>query len=280
MKVNATPRTTTRTLQLRGQDLRVGIRPGSRSGTPLLLCSGIGISFEVFDLLVDALDSDIEIIRVDVPGVGGSPDRLIPYSFPELASLLAAVLDQLGYPEVDVLGFSWGGALAQQFAIQCRNRCRRLILISTSTGMLSIPGSPEALTRMLTPQSITADNAASLLYDEIGPHGDEVRRLFRNTQIAASGLGYLYQLVAMSCWTSLPFLALIRQPTLVIGGDADPIVPVANARLLANLIPHAVLHTFPGGHIEPLASPGEFSRLISGFLLGGIDAPEGFVPRS
>jgi poly(3-hydroxyalkanoate) depolymerase len=266
VKVNAKPRTTTRTLNLCGQDVRVGIRPGSGSGTPLLLCSGIGISFEVFDLLVDALDPDIEIIRVDVPGVGGSPDRLLPYSFPELAGLIAAILDRLGYAKVDVLGFSWGGALAQQFAVQHRDRCRRLILVSTSTGMLSIPGSPDALSRMLTPQSITADDAASLLYDEVGLHGDEVRRLFRNTQIAASGLGYLYQLVAMSCWTSLPFLRLIRQPTLVIGGDADPIVPVANARLLADLIPHALLHTFAGGHIEPLASPAEFSAMISGFL--------------
>ena len=273
MKVNATPRTTTRTLNLCGQDVRVGIRPGNRSGTPLLLCSGIGISFEVFDLLVDALDPALEIIRVDVPGVGGSPDRLIPYSFPELAGLLLAMLDRLGYDKVDVLGFSWGGALAQQFAVQCGERCRRLILISTSTGMLSIPGSPEVLSRMLTPQGLTVADAASLMYDEVGLHGDEVRRLFRKTQIAASGLGYLYQLVAMSCWTSLPFLQLIRQPTLVIGGDADPIVPVANARLLADLIPHAVLHTFAGGHLEPLASPGGFSKLISVFLTSEVVAP-------
>ena len=273
MKVNATPRTTARTLNLCGQDIRVGIRPGNGSGTPLLLCSGIGISFEVFDLLVEALDPDLEIIRVDVPGVGGSPDRLLPYSFPELAGLLAGVLDRLGHAKVDVLGFSWGGALAQQFAVQCRDRCRRLILVSTSTGMLSIPGNPDVLSRMLTPQSITVDEAASLLFDQAGRRGDEVRQLFRTTQIAASGLGYLYQLVAMSCWTSLPFLQLIRQPTLVIGGDSDPIVPVANARLLADLIPHAVLHTFAGGHIEPLASPREFTRLISAFLSSEATAP-------
>jgi len=273
VKVNATPRTTTRTLHLCGQDIRVGIRPGNGSGTPLLLFSGIGISFEVFDLLVDSLDPDLEIIRVDVPGVGGSPDRFFPYSFPELAGLLAAILDQLGHSKVDVLGFSWGGALAQQFAVQCRDRCRRLILVSTSTGMLSIPGNPDVLSRMLTPQSITVDEAASLLFDQAGRRGDEVRQLFRTTQIAASGLGYLYQLVAMSCWTSLPFLQLIRQPTLVIGGDSDPIVPVANARLLADLIPHAVLHTFAGGHIEPLASPREFTRLISAFLSSEATAP-------
>jgi poly(3-hydroxyalkanoate) depolymerase len=275
VKVNATQRTITRTLNLCGQDIRIGIRPGRKSGTPLLLCSGIGVSFEVFDLLVDALDPDLEIIRVDMPGVGGSPDRLLPYSFPELAGLLAAMLDRLGHSKVDVLGFSWGGALAQQFAVQCPDRCRRLILVSTSTGMLSIPGSPEVLARMLTPQNITVEDAAGMLYDEVGLHGDQVRRLFRKTQIAASGLGYLYQLVAMSCWTSLPFLRLIRQPSLVIGGDRDPIVPVANARLLAELIPNAVLHTFAGGHIEPLASPDEFSQLISAFLSSAVGSPSG-----
>lgn len=266
VKSNTKQRTDTRTLQICGQELRVGIRPGSGSETPLLLCSGIGISYEVFDLLIDALDPDIEVIRVDVPGVGGSPDRWYPYSFPELARLLSALLDRLGYAQVDVLGFSWGGALAQQFAIQCPNRCRRLVLISTSTGMLSIPGSPEVLRRMLTPQQITLQDAAGLLYDEVGLHGDEVRRLFRNTQIAASGLGYFHQLVAMGWWTSLPFLQLIRQPTLVIGGDADPIVPAANARLLADLLPAATLHLYPGGHIEPLASPAGFGRLIGAFL--------------
>ena len=103
--------------------------------TPLLLLSGIGIGYEVFDRLIDALDPDIDIIRVDVPGVGGSPVALLPAGFPQLAGLLAALLDDLGYRQVDVLGFSWGGALAQQFAVQYPSRCRRLILMSTSTGL-------------------------------------------------------------------------------------------------------------------------------------------------
>ena len=262
MTVSAAQRTTTRILKIRGQQLRVDIRPGNGFGTPLLMCSGIGTSYEVFDLLVDALDPDIEIIRVDMPGVGGSPDRLLPYSFAQLAALLAALLDNLGHQQVDVLGFSWGGALAQQFAVLCRKRCRRLVLISTSTGMLSVPGSPHVLATMLT-----GSDATDLLFAaDTGVRGEKARRAFRNTQIVPSGLGYLYQVVAICCWTSLPFLRLIRQPTLVIGGDADPIVPVANAKMLAKLIPKATLHVFAGGHIKPLASPSRFGPLITEFL--------------
>ena len=78
--------------------------------------------------------------------------------------------------------------------------------------------------------------------------------------MTSSGLGYLYQLAAVACWTSLFFLPLIRQPTLVMGGDSDPLVPVANARILAALIPNATLQVFSGGHIEPLADPGVASR--------------------
>jgi|SRR6478609_911826 pimeloyl-ACP methyl ester carboxylesterase len=102
--------------------------------------------------MVQALDPGIEIIRVDVPGVGGSPVRVWPFGFPELAGLLAVLLDQLGYQQVDVLGFSWGGALARQFAVQYRGRCRRLVLICTSTWLLSIPGRPHVVGKMLNPK--------------------------------------------------------------------------------------------------------------------------------
>ena len=53
----------------------------------------------------------------------------------------------------------------------------------------------------------------------------------------ARGLGYLYQLLAMAGWSSLPWLRTLRQPTLVLMGRDDPLVPVANGRILARLIP-------------------------------------------
>ncbi len=258
--------------RVHGHELRVDVRiagaNGGGSGTPLLLLSGIGIGYEIFDRFVEALDPGIEIIRVDVPGVGGSPAPLLPAGFPQLAALLAALLDDLGVRSVDVLGFSWGGALAQQFAVQYAGRCRRLILMSTSPGILSIPGEPLVLGQMLTPQDFRdTRRAAAMMYGkEPDSHIDDVRHLFRNSAATSSGLGYLYQLAAVACWTSLFFLPLIKQPTLVMGGDSDPLVPVANARILAGLIPNAQLQVFSGGHIEPLADPGIASSTISHFL--------------
>ena len=221
----------------------------------MLLLGGIGVSFESFDLLVEALGPDMTIIRVDVPGVGGSPTSPLPLGFPQLAWMLSQLLDDLGYHEVDVLGFSWGGALAQQFAAQHRNSCRRLVLISTSTGVLSLPGNPKVLAKMMRVESFyDAKAAAALLYggDE-AEHTEDVRRLFRNTKVTGISLAYLYQMAAV-------------QPCLVIAGADDAIVPLVNARLLARLIPHATLHVFAGGHVEPLAAPKDFAPRIAKFL--------------
>ena len=122
---------------------------------------------------------------------------------------------------------------------------------------------------MLTPHG--SDDYAAAMAGSV--HGRDsrartnaVRRLFQNTRVTVSGRGYLYQLAATASWSSLPFLQLIRQPVLVMGGDDDPIVPVANARILATLIPNATLHVFPGGHVEPLTAATEFGPRISQFL--------------
>src|ERR1700756_5560621 len=100
-----------------GQQIRVNLRKGS--GVPLVLCNGIGASLEVLDPLVEHLDPDTTVVRFDVPGTGGSPDSPLPYGFPYLAAALLRLLDKLGLQgRIDVLGLSWGGALAQQFAFQ------------------------------------------------------------------------------------------------------------------------------------------------------------------
>src|SRR2546426_1223070 len=134
------PQIETRTITVRGQRLRVAIRKGDGTRTPLLMLNGVGVNLEVLQQFVDALAPAIEVIRFDVPGTGGSPAPLIPYRFSVLAWLVTKMLDELGYQQVDVLGVSWGGALAQQFAVQYPRRCRRLILVSTGTGALMVPG--------------------------------------------------------------------------------------------------------------------------------------------
>src|SRR6516164_617188 len=142
----------TRFVRGMGQRRKVAIRPGNGTRTPLLLFNGIGANLELLQPLVDALDPAIEVIRFDVPGVGGSPTPPLPLRFPALAWLTGRMLDQLGYTRVDALGVSWGGALAQQFALQYRWRCRRLVLVSTATGAIMVPGKPSVLAKMATPR--------------------------------------------------------------------------------------------------------------------------------
>jgi pimeloyl-ACP methyl ester carboxylesterase len=105
--------------------------------------NGLGANLELFEPFLDALDNvdgqKIGTICFDIPGVGGSPMPLFPMSFRGMARLVAQMLDVLGHQQVDVLGISWGGGLAQQFARQYPWRCRRLILASTSTGGISVP---------------------------------------------------------------------------------------------------------------------------------------------
>src|SRR6201996_7478898 len=226
-----------------GQRIRVNVRQGI--GVPLVLCNGIGASLEVLDPLVEQLDCPV--IRFDVPGTGGSPTSIAPYGFPYLAWVLGRVLSKLGIGVVDVLGLSWGGALAQQFAFQNPRRCRRLVLAATGTGALMVPAHPRVLTKMITPHRFSdPDYAASIAGELYGgtvrAHGEDVARLFIRQLHAGSKLGYLHQLLAGAIWTSLFALPAVRQQTLIVSGVDDPIIPVINARIMQALLPHSRLH--------------------------------------
>ncbi|MFF0267588.1 alpha/beta fold hydrolase [Kribbella sp. NPDC004536] len=252
-----------------GRQLRYDVRVGDPRRTPLVLCCGIGAGLEVLQPVVDELDGTV--IRFDVPGVGGSPTALLPDGIPRLAWIVDRMLAELGHRQVDVLGLSWGGALAQQLAFQHRRLVRRLVLVSTGTGVLMVPGRPSTLFKMVTPRrfgdpSYAAGMAGYLYGGSARRHADAIRTVFGRQAHAGSRRGYLYQLAAGACWTSLPFLPLIRQPTLVLTGDDDPIVPVVNGRILAGLIPNAELHIYPGGHVELVTEAPVLVPVITAFL--------------
>ena len=135
-----------------GRVLRVATRDGDPDLPPLLLCNGIGARLELFQPFVDALDPRRAIIRFDMPGIGESPAPVVPYHLAALAPLLTGLLDRLGVARADVLGISWGGGLAQQFALSRPDRVHRLVLVATGPGALMVPGHPKVLLRMLTPR--------------------------------------------------------------------------------------------------------------------------------
>ena len=245
---------------------------------PLLLLNGIGASLELLQPFVDEIDPAVEVIRFDVPGVGGSPLPALPYRFTGLCSLIADMLTELGYDgEVDVLGISWGGGVAQHFAAVKRSRCRRLVLVSTATGALMVPAKPSVLAKMVTPRryldrGYLKQVAADIYGGSARTDPERVAAAMNAENRVGSARGYLYQLAAGAGWTSLPLLPRLRQPTLIVSGDDDPIIPLANARLMHRLIPDAQLHVFHGGHLGLVTEAAQLAPVIDKFLAEPIQA--------
>jgi poly(3-hydroxyalkanoate) depolymerase len=257
-------------LDIGTQRLRVGVRRGDGSmATPLLIFNGIGANIELVEPFLDALPGP-EAIVFDVPGVGASPAPRLPYRLRHLAHLSSGLLDALGRARVDVLGISWGGALAQQFAFQYPRRCRRLILAATSPGHLMIPASPSVFLRMATPRryrerGYMRANAGELYGGTFRDAPERAADILRHVRWS-SDYGYYLQLLAAFGWSSLPWLAFLKQPTLVMAGRDDPLVPQANGRILARLIRDARLVFLDDGHLFLMTSAEESARCVHDFV--------------
>ncbi len=260
-----------RTVTVGEQQLRVDVRPGTGDGPPLVVANGIGASLELLDPFVDTLDPTVEVIRFDVPGIGGSPQPRRPYTLHLLARTIGRLLDELGHDRFDVLGISWGGALAQQLAFANPRRCRRAVLVATGTGSVMVPGRPQVLSKMVTPRRYRdpayAQRVAPVIYGgSVRTEPERARELLHAHSRLGSRRGYYLQLLASAGWTSLPWLPTIRQPVLVLGGDDDPIIPVINARVLATLLPRGRLHVYEGGHLGLVLQAEQLAPVVADFL--------------
>ena len=238
---------------------------------PVLFFNGIGANIEAVAPLAEALD-DRGFVMFDMPGVGGSPDPLVPYNTATMAWTTTLLLDRLKLEQVDVMGVSWGGAMAQHFALQHPKRTRRLVLCATSAGMIMVPGNVGALSKMANPRryvdaAFMEKHFRTLYGGALGEaSGGHIARLK-----PPSRRGYLYQLLAMLGWTSAPALPFMKKPTLILMGDDDQIVPLANGKILDTLIPNSELHVLEGGgHLFLLSHADQSVSAIRAFL----DAPE------
>jgi len=256
-----------------GVQMRTSVRG---FGPPLLLITGIGASLDLGAPFERELAARaLQVISFDAPGIGQSTPYTWPRRMPGIARTVERMLDTLGYQRVDVLGVSLGGVIAQQLAHQAPARVRRLVLAATGPGLGGVPGSPRVLLSLATPRRYYQPDyyrrIAGRVYGgaarrdpEALLHGSVARFIER-----PSLPGYLGQLYAISGWTSMPWLRSLRQQTLVLSGDDDPIVPLINGRILARCIPHAQLHIVRhGGHLFLLESPAEIAALVAAFLSG------------
>lgn len=237
---------------------------------PLLFFNGIGANIEVIAPLAEAL-GERRFIAYDMPGVGGSPQPVLPYTASAVAWQARAVLRRFGCDTADVMGLSWGGGMAQQFALQHPECVRRLVLAATSAGTLMVPGMPSApgtfaeLRRYVDAGYVT-ENFRTLFGALVGNRHEHMARLR-----APSPRGYLYQLLAIAGWTSAPLLPLLRSPTLILMGEEDRVVPLANGHILAGLIPDSRLGVIGGGgHLFVLSHLDQTLARLREFL----DAPD------
>lgn len=252
------------------QTIRVERRPGHAGELPLLLCNGIGANLELWAPFLEHLDRPT--ITFDAPGVGGSSVPLYPPTMRGIAALVSEMLHHLEVREVDVLGLSWGGALAQEMARR-DPRVRRLVLASTTAGWMAVPGQLSVLARMVHPRRYRDPEyllqVAGLLYGgDVRDRPEWLREHGHQRYVRQAGTrGYVWQLLAGRRWTSWWALPGLSQPTLVLNGDDDPIIPLINARMLARRIPNARLHAVrTGGHLFLLTRAAEYGPMITDFL--------------
>ena len=262
------------TVKVRGAELRTATRAGSRNRPPLIILNGIGARLEALRGFTDVLDPQIGVILFDIPGVGGSAKPLMPFRLSDLARMMAELLEYFEYPQADVFGVSWGGALAQQFAHDYPVHCRRLILGSTAAGaMTMIPGNPLTMMTAMNPmrflQRDYIENNAMRMYG--GRLRDDPQALAGLSEHLMGGGGagigaMMYQMMALMGWSSLPWLHRLQQPTLVSAGKDAPIVPPVNGQLLAKRIPNARFELVDCGHLFVLTLAVEIAAMVDGFL--------------
>ena len=250
-----------------GRALRVAVwkAEGQEAARPLLFFNGIGANIEVMAPLAEWF-RDRDVITFDMPGVGKSPRPVIPYTPWSMAWRAARLLDKLGYDKVDVMGVSWGGGMAQQFAFQHASRAGKLVLAATSAGMFMVPGKFASLSRMASPRRFIDREFLLKNFQVLYGGNDDGSNAHAGRLSPPSRRGYLYQLGAMFGWTSVWFLPLLKAKTLILMGDEDNVVPPVNGTILKSLMPRARLEIVRGGHLFLVSSAPELAPMIRAFL--------------
>jgi pimeloyl-ACP methyl ester carboxylesterase len=172
-----------------------------------------------------------------------------------------------------VLGYSFGGAVAQELARGWPERVRGLILGATHAGLGSVPGNPLALSLLATPLRYYSDAhlrwMLPIAMGGVSGHDAAAAATQAHLRLAnrPSIRGYVWQLAAVTGWSSMPWLHRIAQPTFILLGEKDPLIPAINARLMRSRLQDARVHIVRGGgHLFLMDQPEDVVNLIEDFL--------------
>jgi pimeloyl-ACP methyl ester carboxylesterase len=255
------------------------------SGPPLLLVMGYRLSSLAWPLdFTDALAERFTVVLFDNRGTGSSEKPTSGYEIANMARDLRGLLDHLDIPRANVLGYSMGGAIAQEFVRQFPDRVLHLVLCATMCGgpratyaapsvvriMRELDGlKPEEIARRIL--RVTYSPGYLENYRDLAE--DQMRREIASpTPLHAADLQY-QAFAEFDCSGALPG---IKTPTLVLTGDLDELVSPQNSRLIAGLIPRARLIVIPGcGHRLMWEATDECVGFVTEFLTGVSDVRSG-----
>jgi 3-oxoadipate enol-lactonase len=253
-------------------------------GPPLLLIPGLGATRVIFTPLLPLLATHLRVAVYDQRGIGASAVTAGPYTTAQLAADAAAVLGGLAIDRATALGASFGGMVAQELAVGHPHRLRALVLAATGPGSehLAQQPDPAASAALLGKGARSPEEAyriaCTVLYS---PGFQEEHPGFIEQQIRDRATrtidprAFKAQLAASQghdAWDRLPSISV---PTLVMHGSEDAVMPLANARLLAERIPGARLVVFDGaGHLFFHEQPERAAAIVEEFVLG-VSSPPG-----
>jgi 3-oxoadipate enol-lactonase len=247
---------------------------GSGSAPPLLLVHGLMVTGAMYDHVVDHFAASRRVIVPDLRGHGRSRGLPAPYTVAQLAADLAALLADLGIDRADVLGYSQGGAIAQELALDHPACCRRLVLACTyAFNMASLREKLEGHAAPLLVRALGMKRFGRLVFSVGVDDLPEERKAWLAGLIADQDRDLMLRAwrEAMA-FDSRPRLGAILCPTLVLAGSKDTAVPMHHARMLHDGIAGSRLEVVDGaGHALVWTHPGAFERAVDAFL--DADAP-------
>ncbi len=243
-------------------------------GPPLLLLSGVGAHADTWgERFLELLRDDFRTIRISNRGMGKSDAGEGTLTARVMGEDAAGLLETLGVKSAHVFGYSMGGFIAQELALAHPELVGGLVLGCTSCGFShSIPQTPEAAARFgkvfaLPPDERTKAFCLAMVTDEFAENEAEFMEDRAEAHQSTDPAAFARQFGAIAAFDSYDRLPAISDPTLLIHGDRDIVIPSANSEILAERIPNATLQIVRGvGHMFMWERPVESAAAIKKFL--------------
>ena len=244
-------------------------------GEPVVLVPGFGAGAWIWFKQIEELAREFRVVAFDPRGVARSEGRDEPFTTGDLADDLAELLVALGLDGAHVVGASFGGFVAQEFALSYPKMTRSLLLACTSYGGLRHVRPTEETLRAIastkglnTEERVRENLLLAFSSDYLRDEAEEVARIARlRAENPVPEYVYQRQLRAAVGFDAARRVHEITAPTLVVTGDADVIVPPENSRNLAAAIPGARLRVVAdGSHTFFIERAAEFNRLVADFI--------------